>query len=87
MKCIKSIKSTKNVEVGTIKRVREKEADSEVKSGYWKYIPKSEYKLSMGKQKSTDQEIKEQRPTNVEGSNESNKTNTKKIKNGKKTSK
>jgi hypothetical protein len=44
MKCIKSIKSTKNIEVGTIKRINDKEADSEVKGGYWKYIPKSEWK-------------------------------------------
>lgn len=49
MKTIKSIKSTKNVEVGTIKRVSEKEADSEVRGGYWKYIPKSEYKSLNGK--------------------------------------
>ena len=49
MKTIKSIKSTKNVEVGTIKRVGEKEAESEVKNGYWKYVPKSEYKSLTGK--------------------------------------
>ena len=44
MKCIKSIKSTKNTEIGVIKRINDKEADSEVKSGYWKYVPKSEWK-------------------------------------------
>jgi hypothetical protein len=49
MKTIKSIKATKNVEVGTIKRIGEKEADSEVKGGYWKYVPKSEYKSLKGK--------------------------------------
>ncbi len=46
MKCIQSIKSTKNTEVGVIKRINDKEAESEVKSGYWKYIPKSEWKGS-----------------------------------------
>jgi hypothetical protein len=65
MKTIKSIKSTKNVEVGTIKRVGEKEADSEVKSGYWKYVPKSEYKSLTGKKETvvTEQPQTEQSPT------------------------
>jgi hypothetical protein len=44
MKTIKSVKATKNIEVGTVKRVGEKEADSEVRGGYWKYVPKSEWK-------------------------------------------
>jgi len=44
MKTLKAIKATKHVEVGTIKRVSEKEANSEVRGGYWKYVPKSEYK-------------------------------------------
>ena len=44
MKCIKLVKSTKNVEAGEIKRVKESEAESEVKGGYWKYVPKSEWK-------------------------------------------
>jgi hypothetical protein len=44
MKCIQSIRATKNTEVGVIKRINDKEAESEVKSGYWKYIPKSEWK-------------------------------------------
>lgn len=70
MKTIKSIKATKNVELGTIKRVGEKEAESEVKNGYWKYVPKSEYKGNKSIQ-----------PTNVESPKES--TNTKKTKNGK----
>ena len=53
MKCIQSIKQTKNIELGTIKRVDEKDADSSVKSGYWKYIPKSEWKLTTRKSKQT----------------------------------
>ena len=83
MKTIKSIKATKNVEVGTIKRVGEKEADSEVKSGYWKYIPKSEYKGVNRKQKNVEQEVTEQHQENVESSQESKKTNSKKSKNAK----
>ena len=44
MKCIQSIKETKNVELGTIKRVEDVDAETSVKSGYWKYVPKSEWK-------------------------------------------
>jgi hypothetical protein len=46
MKCIQSIRATKNTEVGVIKRITNKEAESEVKGGYWKYVPKSEWKSS-----------------------------------------
>jgi len=45
MKCIKSIKATKNTEVGVFMRTSEIEAESKVKTGYWAYAPKSEYKL------------------------------------------
>ena len=41
MKCIKSIKGT---EVGTMKRVDETNAELRVKTGFWVYSPKSEYK-------------------------------------------
>ncbi len=44
MKCIKSIKPLKNTEVGTINRIDDVEAEAKVLSGYWKYIPKSEWK-------------------------------------------
>ena len=44
MKCIKSIKATKNSEVGVFMRTSEIEAESKVKTGYWAYAPKSEYK-------------------------------------------
>ena len=44
MKCIKAVKATKNTEVGTIARVNDADAETKVKSGYWKYIPKSEWK-------------------------------------------
>ena len=44
MKCIKSIRETKNVELGLIKRVNDIDAESSVKSGYWMYVPKSDWK-------------------------------------------
>jgi hypothetical protein len=44
MKCIKAVKGTSNVPVGTIQRLVDKEADKKVDSGYFKYIPKSEWK-------------------------------------------
>lgn len=44
MKCIQAVKSYKNVTEGTIIRVTDKEADSQVKDGYWKYVPKSEWR-------------------------------------------
>jgi hypothetical protein len=44
MKCIKSIKATKNTEVGVVVRIDEFEAENKVKTGYWAYAPKSEYK-------------------------------------------
>ena len=58
MKCIKVIKATKDHEVGTIRRVDDKEADSKVGTGYWMFIPKSEWKLATRKPKTvqvTDQ--------------------------------
>lgn len=73
MKCIQSIRATKQVEVGEIKRVNDKEAESEVKSGYWKYIPKNEWKLATRKPKNSSEQSKE----NVVESKESNKTNKK----------
>ena len=57
MKCIKSIKATKNVEVGVIKRINDKEAESEVKSGYWKYIPKTEWKSDVKPSKQVNDQI------------------------------
>lgn len=44
MKCIKSIKATKNTEVGVFMRTSEEEAETKVKTGFWAYAPKSEYK-------------------------------------------
>jgi hypothetical protein len=47
MKCIQSIKQTKNIELGITKRVDDVDAESSVKSGYWKYVPKSEWKKTI----------------------------------------
>lgn len=44
MKCIKSIKATKSTEIGTYVRTTETEAETKVKTGFWAYAPKSEYK-------------------------------------------
>lgn len=54
MKCIKAIKSSKNVEVGTITRINDDEAEAKVNTGYWQYVPKSEWKALNGKNQKTE---------------------------------
>lgn len=57
MKCIKAMKGTKEIELGTIKRVDDKTARNMV-GNMWAYVPKSEWKLVTRKIKSdqvTDQ--------------------------------
>lgn len=44
MKCIKTIRATKNNEVGVIKRVSDVEADARVRGGSWMYVSKTEFK-------------------------------------------
>lgn len=44
MKCIKSIKQTKQVSLGQIIRTSDDDAKEKVKGGYWVYIKKSEWK-------------------------------------------
>lgn len=44
MKCIKAVKETKNYKVGDIIRVSNNEADDKVSTGYFTFIPKSEWK-------------------------------------------
>jgi len=63
MKCIKSIKPTKNTEVGVIVRIDDIEAENKVKTGYWSYAPKSEYKawkkgVTVEELQSSEQETK-----------------------------
>ena len=48
MKCIKSLRAGKDVQVGDIKRVDEKTAYNMVGSS-WEYVSKTEWKLSRGK--------------------------------------
>jgi hypothetical protein len=44
MKCIKCIKVAKGYELDEIRRVSDIDAEERVKGGYWKFIPKSEWK-------------------------------------------
>lgn len=58
MKCIKCIKIAKGYELDEIRRVSDIDADERVKGGYWKFVPKSEWKLATRKPKNdqaTDQ--------------------------------
>lgn len=50
MKCIKSIKETKEVSLGTIRRVEDKVANNMV-GNYWTYISKAEWKKETRKSK------------------------------------
>ena len=52
MKCIKCIKVAKGYQIDEIRRVSDEDADDRVKGGYWKFIPKSEWKLATRKTKS-----------------------------------
>jgi hypothetical protein len=44
MKCIKCIKVAKGYELDEIRRITNIDADEKVKGGYWKFVPKSEWK-------------------------------------------
>jgi hypothetical protein len=46
MKCIKVVRETKENKIGTIRRVADSEADTEVSSKVWAFCPKSEWKLA-----------------------------------------
>lgn len=54
MKCIKSIKETKDVALGTIRRVEDKVANNMV-GNYWAYVSKAEWKKETRKSKPTEQ--------------------------------
>ncbi len=54
MKCIKCIKVAKGYELDEIRRVDDIEAEEKVKVGYWKFVPKSEWKLATRKVKVTE---------------------------------
>jgi hypothetical protein len=44
MKCIKCIKVAKGYNLDEVRRVADIDADEKVKGGYWKFVPKSEWK-------------------------------------------
>ena len=46
MKCIKCIKVAKGYELDEIRRVSDVDAEERVKGGYWKFVPKSEWKAT-----------------------------------------
>jgi hypothetical protein len=46
MKCIKAIKETKSYKLDEIRRTDDQDAEEKVKSGVWKFIPKSEWKAN-----------------------------------------
>ena len=54
MKCIKAIKETKDVVLGTIKRVDDRTANNMV-GNMWAYVSKSEWKKETRKSKPTAQ--------------------------------
>jgi hypothetical protein len=51
MKCIKVIKQAKSYELGEIRRMDDIDANEKVKTGYWAFCPKSEWKLATRKVK------------------------------------
>jgi hypothetical protein len=51
MKCIKATRATKYSAVGDIKRVTDVEANEKVDTGYWKFVPKMEWKEATRKSK------------------------------------
>lgn len=63
MKCIKAIKTSKKAEVGEIQRVDDVEAEVRVKSTYWVYIPKAEWKAAQPKEEPKVEEVKVEQPT------------------------
>lgn len=54
MKCIKCIKVAKGYELDEIRRVSDIDAEERVKGGYWKFVPKSEWKLATRKPKTVE---------------------------------
>lgn len=53
MKCVKVIKSSKNLEIGLIDRVDDSIAKMRVITGFWQYVPKAEWK-NTSKNKETE---------------------------------
>jgi hypothetical protein len=60
MKCIKVIKQSKSYELGEIRRMDDLEAEAKVKTGYWAFCPKSEWKLIARKPKKVEAVVESQ---------------------------
>ncbi len=58
MKCIKAIKESKDVEIGTIKRVDDKTAINMVGIS-WQYVSKSEWKANTRKSKPVEEKTEQ----------------------------
>jgi hypothetical protein len=61
MKCIKCIKQTKSYDLDEVRRMDDIDANEKVKTGYWKFVPKSEWKAVTRKVKVN--EIVSEQPT------------------------
>ena len=61
MKCIKCIKVAKGYELDEVRRIDDIDADEKVKGGYWKFVPKSEWKAVTRKVKVN--EVVNEQPT------------------------
>ena len=61
MKCIKCIKVAKGYELDEVRRITDIDADEKVKGGYWKFVPKSEWKAVTRKVKLN--EVVNEQPT------------------------
>ena len=60
MKCIKVIKQSKSYELGEIRRMDDLEAEAKVKTGYWAFCPKSEWKSVTRKPKKVEVVVESQ---------------------------
>ncbi len=83
MKTIKTIRELKNQKIGDISRVTDKDADEKVMSGYFMYVPKSEWK-QITRQKSEVSETSKENTKTLK-KNQRNTESDKKSKNLKKT--
>ena len=63
MKTIKTIRELKNQKIGDINRVTDKDADEKVMSGYFMYVPKSEWKQIVKQKVETTETSKENTKT------------------------
>ena len=61
MKCIKCIKVAKGYELDEVRRMDDIDANEKVKGGYWKFVPKSEWKAVTRKVKVN--EVVNEQPT------------------------